>query len=225
MQGLPKAWNNMLQSSNITKEEMASNPQAVMDVLGFYAENLAKTQARDEAKAAAQEEYNNAHSKQASNNSATLLAKSKSPSMGSNTMLHTKQPSSPQLTHSDSKKDFGDFVKQKQPLSGPESSPQTQNISFPKQSEKTETIQQTNTSKDASKGNNIPPPPPKKGAANVPPPPPPPKVLPEIPAVASEPLFENLDTSEKPVEKEPPLRRLSTMSDSQLMDTLRIKLS
>jgi protein-serine/threonine kinase len=32
----------MLQSSNISKEDMASNPQAVMDVLGFFAGNLAK---------------------------------------------------------------------------------------------------------------------------------------------------------------------------------------
>lgn len=31
----------MLQSSNITKEEMASNPQAVIEVLEFYAGNLA----------------------------------------------------------------------------------------------------------------------------------------------------------------------------------------
>lgn len=41
-QGLPASWTNMLQSSNISKEDMASNPQAVMDVLGFFAGNLAK---------------------------------------------------------------------------------------------------------------------------------------------------------------------------------------
>lgn len=32
----------MLQASNISKEDMASNPQAVMDVLGFFAGNMDK---------------------------------------------------------------------------------------------------------------------------------------------------------------------------------------
>ncbi|KAJ3371463.1 Protein kinase [Kappamyces sp. JEL0680] len=39
--GLPKEWKSLLQSSKITQEEMARNPQAVLDVLEFYSENLA----------------------------------------------------------------------------------------------------------------------------------------------------------------------------------------
>ncbi|KAI8899271.1 kinase-like domain-containing protein [Globomyces pollinis-pini] len=39
--GLPKAWKNLLQTSEITKDEMTRNPQAVLDVLEFYSENLA----------------------------------------------------------------------------------------------------------------------------------------------------------------------------------------
>jgi hypothetical protein len=207
----------MLQSSNITKEEMAENPQAVMDVLGFYAENLAKNQAREETKAAAQEAYDS-QNKQAA---AKLASTSKAPSMGSNSALaHIKQPSSALLSSSDSQKYLTDSPKSKQ--SQEKQAVQTQNISFPSKPEVSPT---SAVSKDTSKGNHIPPPPPKKGVANVPPPPPPPKALPEIPAVASEPLFENLDIEEKPAERDPPLRkadRLSTMSDSQLMDTLRI---
>lgn len=37
---MPESWKTMLQASNITQEEMASNPQAVIEVLGFYAGNL-----------------------------------------------------------------------------------------------------------------------------------------------------------------------------------------
>jgi hypothetical protein len=39
--GLPKEWKNLLQSSKITQEDLAKNPQAVWDVLEFYSENLA----------------------------------------------------------------------------------------------------------------------------------------------------------------------------------------
>jgi ribosomal protein L12E/L44/L45/RPP1/RPP2 len=39
---LPPAWKTLLYQSQITKEEMASNPQAVIEVLGFFAENLAE---------------------------------------------------------------------------------------------------------------------------------------------------------------------------------------
>ncbi|KAJ3272564.1 Protein kinase [Terramyces sp. JEL0728] len=41
-QGLPDSWTNLLKSSNISKEDMANNPQAVIEVLGFFAENIAK---------------------------------------------------------------------------------------------------------------------------------------------------------------------------------------
>jgi len=34
--GLPKEWKSLLESSNISKEEMSKNPQAVLDVLEFY---------------------------------------------------------------------------------------------------------------------------------------------------------------------------------------------
>ncbi|KAL2920284.1 Protein kinase [Polyrhizophydium stewartii] len=40
-QGLPGGWKTLLAGSAITREEMARNPQAVLDVLEFYAENLA----------------------------------------------------------------------------------------------------------------------------------------------------------------------------------------
>ncbi|KAJ3371464.1 Protein kinase [Kappamyces sp. JEL0680] len=38
--GLPKEWEHLLQTSRITKEEMVRNPQAVLEVLEFYSENL-----------------------------------------------------------------------------------------------------------------------------------------------------------------------------------------
>ncbi|KAJ3282951.1 Protein kinase [Borealophlyctis nickersoniae] len=38
--GLPKEWKNLLDHSNISKEEMTKNPQAVLDVLEFYTENM-----------------------------------------------------------------------------------------------------------------------------------------------------------------------------------------
>ncbi|KAJ3030059.1 Protein kinase [Rhizophlyctis rosea] len=38
--GLPKEWKNLLDHSNISKEEMSKNPQAVLDVLEFYTENM-----------------------------------------------------------------------------------------------------------------------------------------------------------------------------------------
>ncbi|EGF77319.1 hypothetical protein BATDEDRAFT_20765 [Batrachochytrium dendrobatidis JAM81] len=39
-QGLPKEWNTLLEQSNISKDEMAKNPQVVIDVLGFFADNM-----------------------------------------------------------------------------------------------------------------------------------------------------------------------------------------
>ncbi|EGF79908.1 hypothetical protein BATDEDRAFT_89088 [Batrachochytrium dendrobatidis JAM81] len=39
--GLPREWKTLLETSKITKEEMSKNPQAVLDVLEFYTENLA----------------------------------------------------------------------------------------------------------------------------------------------------------------------------------------
>ncbi|KAJ3319664.1 Protein kinase [Boothiomyces sp. JEL0866] len=38
--GLPTEWKALLQTSNITQEEMTMNPQAVFDVLEFYSENF-----------------------------------------------------------------------------------------------------------------------------------------------------------------------------------------
>ncbi|KAJ3213227.1 Protein kinase [Clydaea vesicula] len=38
--GLPQHWKALLDSSNISKEDMSRNPQAVLDVLEFYTENL-----------------------------------------------------------------------------------------------------------------------------------------------------------------------------------------
>ncbi len=36
--GMPKEWKALLDASNISKEEMSKNPQAVLDVLEFYAD-------------------------------------------------------------------------------------------------------------------------------------------------------------------------------------------
>lgn len=38
--GLPREWKSLLESSNISKEEMSKNPQAVLDVLEFYTETM-----------------------------------------------------------------------------------------------------------------------------------------------------------------------------------------
>ncbi|KAI8901586.1 kinase-like domain-containing protein [Globomyces pollinis-pini] len=38
--GLPKGWKDILQSSKITQDDMAKNPQAVLDVLEFYTGNM-----------------------------------------------------------------------------------------------------------------------------------------------------------------------------------------
>jgi hypothetical protein len=39
---MPSSWENILSKSNISKEDMANNPQAVIDILGFFTKNLAK---------------------------------------------------------------------------------------------------------------------------------------------------------------------------------------
>ncbi|KAI8900569.1 kinase-like domain-containing protein [Globomyces pollinis-pini] len=39
-EGLPTSWKAILQQSSISKEEMANNPQVVLDVLGFFAGSL-----------------------------------------------------------------------------------------------------------------------------------------------------------------------------------------
>ncbi|KAJ3272571.1 Protein kinase [Terramyces sp. JEL0728] len=61
--GLPKDWKNLLQSSKITQEEMAKNPQAVLDVLEFYTENLAKKEAQKQVFAPIPEDIRSMNSK------------------------------------------------------------------------------------------------------------------------------------------------------------------
>ncbi|KAJ1344377.1 hypothetical protein BSLG_001112 [Batrachochytrium salamandrivorans] len=46
--GLPREWKTLLETSKITKEEMSKNPQAVLDVLEFYTENLAPSRHSDD---------------------------------------------------------------------------------------------------------------------------------------------------------------------------------
>jgi hypothetical protein len=41
---MPREWQTLLDRSNISKEEMTKNPQAVLDILGFYTENLRQEQ-------------------------------------------------------------------------------------------------------------------------------------------------------------------------------------
>ncbi|ORY53009.1 Pkinase-domain-containing protein [Rhizoclosmatium globosum] len=43
--GLPQDWRNLLESSTLSKDEITKNPQAVLDVLEFYTENLKHEQA------------------------------------------------------------------------------------------------------------------------------------------------------------------------------------
>lgn len=38
--GLPENWRRLLEASNISKEEMSKNPQAVLDVLDFYTSTM-----------------------------------------------------------------------------------------------------------------------------------------------------------------------------------------
>ncbi|KAJ2260866.1 Protein kinase [Coemansia sp. RSA 376] len=49
--GLPDKWAKLLQSSNITQQDYAQNPQAVLDVLEFYTKNTAEGQAAVNASA------------------------------------------------------------------------------------------------------------------------------------------------------------------------------
>ncbi|KAJ1734865.1 Protein kinase [Coemansia biformis] len=49
--GLPEKWAKLLQSSNITQQDYAQNPQAVLDVLEFYTKNTAEGQAAVSASA------------------------------------------------------------------------------------------------------------------------------------------------------------------------------
>ncbi|KAJ2336597.1 Protein kinase [Coemansia sp. RSA 2681] len=49
--GLPDKWAKLLQSSNITQQDYAQNPQAVLDVLEFYTKNTAEGQAAVHASA------------------------------------------------------------------------------------------------------------------------------------------------------------------------------
>ncbi|KAI9327984.1 kinase-like domain-containing protein [Obelidium mucronatum] len=42
--GLPQDWRNLLESSSLSKDEITKNPQAVLDVLEFYTENLKQGQ-------------------------------------------------------------------------------------------------------------------------------------------------------------------------------------
>ncbi|KAJ3410338.1 Protein kinase [Chytridiales sp. JEL 0842] len=44
--GLPNEWKSLLESSNISQDEITRNPQAVLDVLEFYTENVATGQGR-----------------------------------------------------------------------------------------------------------------------------------------------------------------------------------
>ncbi|KAJ1966533.1 Protein kinase [Dipsacomyces acuminosporus] len=49
--GLPDKWAKLLQTSNITQQDYAQNPQAVLDVLEFYTKNTAEGQAAVQAAA------------------------------------------------------------------------------------------------------------------------------------------------------------------------------
>ncbi|KAK3848166.1 MAG: P21-Rho-binding domain-containing protein, partial [Linnemannia gamsii] len=37
--GLPKEWQQLLQESGISKQDQAANPQAVIDIIGFYTDS------------------------------------------------------------------------------------------------------------------------------------------------------------------------------------------
>ncbi|KAI9031721.1 P21-Rho-binding domain-containing protein, partial [Phycomyces nitens] len=42
--GLPREWQILLKESGITKREQKENPQAVLDVIGFYKESREQSQ-------------------------------------------------------------------------------------------------------------------------------------------------------------------------------------
>ncbi|KAJ3296769.1 Protein kinase [Rhizoclosmatium sp. JEL0117] len=50
--GLPKEWKSLLEASNLSKDEISKNPQAVLDVLEFYTENLQSSVLPDSPSAA-----------------------------------------------------------------------------------------------------------------------------------------------------------------------------
>ncbi|KAI8372830.1 kinase-like domain-containing protein [Radiomyces spectabilis] len=58
--GLPREWQILLQESGITKREQQANPQAVLDVIGFYKE------AREQSQDFVWEKFGNAHPRQSS---------------------------------------------------------------------------------------------------------------------------------------------------------------
>lgn len=45
---MPDTWAKLLQQSDISKQEQQQNPQAVIDVLKFYDNNMTKTNDSDE---------------------------------------------------------------------------------------------------------------------------------------------------------------------------------
>ncbi|RKO86510.1 hypothetical protein BDK51DRAFT_46704, partial [Blyttiomyces helicus] len=46
--GLPKEWQVLLAESGISKQDQQANPQAVIDIIGFYSETSGGTDLRDQ---------------------------------------------------------------------------------------------------------------------------------------------------------------------------------
>ncbi|KAI9098101.1 kinase-like domain-containing protein [Phlyctochytrium arcticum] len=74
--GLPKEWQLLLQEAGISKSEQQANPQAVIDIIGFYSETSGGTKMTDQY---VWSKFNNPYSQQAN----SQLRNPKSPTGGS----------------------------------------------------------------------------------------------------------------------------------------------
>ncbi|KAI8922161.1 kinase-like domain-containing protein [Powellomyces hirtus] len=209
--GLPREWNSLLESSNISKEEMSKNPQAVLDVLEFYTENMGRgrnaaprspVQPRREEERSQRMDY-----AQGSSNG------------GYNLPGPPMQPPSPYMTPSSSPN-----LSQQQQRVVPAPPVKINPVARPQEPDRTrerqQYPQQQRTQPTAYSNNNayqngapaprVPPPQPVRPAEVAARPQAPPKDIPPPPTAPP---------TRKPNEKKS--TRMSTMSEAQIMDKLR----
>ncbi|TPX58529.1 hypothetical protein PhCBS80983_g03069 [Powellomyces hirtus] len=209
--GLPREWNSLLESSNISKEEMSKNPQAVLDVLEFYTENMGRgrnaaprspVQPRREEERSQRMDY-----AQGSSNG------------GYNLPGPPMQPPSPYMTPSSSPN-----LSQQQQRVVPAPPVKINPVVRPQEPDRTrerqQYPQQQRTQPTAYSNNNayqngapaprVPPPQPVRPAEVAARPQAPPKDIPPPPTAPP---------TRKPNEKKS--TRMSTMSEAQIMDKLR----
>ncbi|KAJ3007632.1 Protein kinase, partial [Thoreauomyces humboldtii] len=111
--GLPREWNSLLESSNISKEEMSKNPQAVLDVLEFYTENMGRGRnatannpppqiRRQDSDRSERNEYGAIRAEGGNNNSAYGDSRPVQASSSSGSLAAQRQVPSPYMTPSSS---------------------------------------------------------------------------------------------------------------------------